>query len=151
MQFTKEIINGKSMSATRVNQNRRGKNSSTCPWLITEFESDGWRFRKQNQNQNQDLWSSAPVKDPEQLIMGLRENENEREVQKPDNDNAAFCSAFIQLQTTGHSLKMGAPCTGPPIRRSRVFRHRGGISLYAVFSRGRRKNVRGNRFPAQLG
>jgi len=41
--------------------------------------------------------------------MGLRENENERELQKPDDDNAAFCSAFIQLQTTGHSLKMGAP------------------------------------------
>lgn len=71
----------------------------------------GTRDSTLNLVQDQVLWSSsAPVKDPGQLIMGPAENE--RELQKPDNDNAAFCSAFIQLQTTGHSLKMGATVLG---------------------------------------
>lgn len=54
MQFTKEIINGKSMSATRVNQNRRAKILQRArDWLQICGRMSGGLDLVQNQNQNQ--------------------------------------------------------------------------------------------------
>lgn len=144
MQFPKEIINGKSMSATGVNQNRGEKILQRArDWLLGLAGAWSWDGSGARPGHGPVVISASQR--PRQLIMGLRENEQrtERELQKPtpDNDNAAFCSAFIQLQTTGHSLKMGATVQG--ISRE-------GVPLFAVFMRRCGENEPGNRFPARF-
>lgn len=104
MQFTKKIINGNSMNSFW--------NSVSCHWLITRcpgVASSGFFllfFFQQSRFFTfvcpAQLLKCSASQRPRQLIMDMAKISPEAQTQ----------AAFIQLQTTGHSLKMGAPRTG---------------------------------------